>query len=92
VTSFTELPDACEVRHQRALEIEEILLNDFFRFSQAICGSNENFKFCYVFEIVGFCKRCTTSVCPQSDGCGRKDPYGLIPSTALFYRLKEIRA
>lgn len=41
---------------------------------------------------VGFHKRCTISVCSQSDGCGRKGHYGLIPSTALFYRHKEIRA
>lgn len=30
-------------------------------------------------------------MCPQSDGCGRKDHYGLIPSNALCYRLKEYR-
>lgn len=31
-------------------------------------------------------------MCLQSDGCGRKDHYGLIPSVVLFYQLKEIRA
>lgn len=32
-------------------------------------------------------------MCPQPDGCGIKAHYGLVPSTALFYRLvKEIRA
>lgn len=32
MTYFTKLADACEVRHQRALEIEETSLNDFCRF------------------------------------------------------------
>lgn len=30
-------------------------------------------------------------MCLQSDGCGRKDHYGLTPSVVLFCQLKEIR-
>lgn len=91
---FTKLPGA----YKRALQIGETCLNDFCRCRNKSKQSMDqrriwNSKYFAKSLRLQASRKGTLSQCAHRlMGEGRKDHYGLLPSTLLFYRVKEMRA